>query len=154
MKVDKSKEFDKQFTKEHKRLLNIFGNVNKDTLSVADAVIVQAARLKVLHDDACEDIKQNGEYEESTQSENTPSDERERPISKIFTQRQGAYHKAISELLKLLPEEEQEQKRESLLRSEERRVGKECRYRGLVYGKKEQENKKKRRHKARIKITP
>lgn len=39
----------------------------------------------------------------------------ERPISKIFTQRQGAYHKAISELLKLLPEEEQEQKRESLL---------------------------------------
>src|SRR5699024_11928958 len=82
------------------------------------------------------------------------SSDLERPISKIFTQRQGAYHKAISELLKLLPEEEQEQKRESLLRSEERRVGKECRYRGLVYGKKEQENKKKRRHKARIKITP
>ena len=115
MKVDKSKEFDKQFTKEHKRLLNIFGNVNKDTLSVADGFIVQAARLKVLLDDAWEDIKKNGEYEEFTQSENTPSYERERPISKIFTQRQGAYHKAISELLKLLPEEEQEQKRESLL---------------------------------------
>ena len=115
MKVDKSKEFDKQFTKEHKRLLNIFGNVNKDTLSVADGFIVQAARLKVLLDDAWEDIKINGEYEEFTQSENTPSYERERPISKIFTQRQGAYHKAISELLKLLPEEEQEQKRESLL---------------------------------------
>ena len=68
MKVDKSKEFDKQFTKEHKRLLNIFGDVNKDTLSVADGFIVQAARLKVLLDDAWEDIKINGEYEEFTQS--------------------------------------------------------------------------------------
>src|SRR5699024_2280857 len=115
MKVDKSKEFDKQFTKEHNRLLNIFGNINKDTRSVADGFIVQAARLKGLIDDAREDIKQNGEYEEITQSENTPSYERERSISKIFTQRQGAYQKAISELLKLLPEEEPEQKRDSLL---------------------------------------
>src|SRR5699024_8575438 len=110
MKVDKSKEFDKQFTKEHKRLMSIFGNVNKDTLSVPDGFIVQAARLKVLLDDEWADIKQNEVYEEYTQSETILSYERERPISNIFTQRHGAYHKAISDLLKLFPEEEQEQK--------------------------------------------
>lgn len=103
---------------ETERLNKIFKDIPQDRMKVAQGLIIQAARLRVLLDDAWLDIQTNGDYELFTQSENTPPYERERPVAKHFNQRDGSYQKVVMQLTKLLPEdvkEEIKEERKSLL---------------------------------------
>ncbi|TJY13968.1 hypothetical protein [Staphylococcus chromogenes] len=99
------KQHEARVKKEKQRLDKIFKSIPDDKKRVAQGLIVQAARMRILLDDAWVDIQEKGDYELFTQSENAPPYERERPIAKIFNSRDAAYQKIIMQLSKLLPEE-------------------------------------------------
>lgn len=99
---------DEKVKLEYDRLIKIFKDIPRDKMNVVDGLVTQAARLRVMLDGAWADISDGGDYEEFTQSPNTPSYERERPVAKLFNQRDAAYQKVIFQLVKLLPEEEAE----------------------------------------------
>lgn len=99
------KQHEDRVKKEKQRLDKIFKSIPDDKKRVAQGLIVQAARMRILLDDAWVDIQEKGDYELFTQSENAPLYERERPIAKIFNSRDAAYQKIIMQLSKLLPEE-------------------------------------------------
>lgn len=105
------KEHEARVNKEKTRLDKVFESIPDDKKRVAQGLIVQAARMRVLLDDAWLDIQENGDYELFTQSENAPAYERERPIAKLFNSRDGAYQKIIQQLAKLLPDEVIEEKK-------------------------------------------
>lgn len=110
--ADKNKQKNKANDKvqlEYDRLKKIFKDIPKDKMSVVDGLVIQAARLRVMLDGAWSDIVDNGDYEEFTQSPSTPAYERERPVAKLFNQRDAAYQKIIFQLVKLLPEEQAEE---------------------------------------------
>lgn len=93
--------------KERKRLNRIFSGIPDNQKKTVQGLIVQAARLRASIDELWEDIQANGDYDLYQNSETAPAYERERPAAKLFNQRHSAYQKAISELVKLLPPEEQ-----------------------------------------------
>ncbi|WP_077700325.1 hypothetical protein [Staphylococcus hominis] len=99
------KQHEARVKKEKQRLDKIFKSIPDDKKRVAQGLIVQAARMRILLDDAWLDIQEKGDYELFTQSESAPSYERERPIAKLFNSRDAAYQKIIMQLSKLLPEE-------------------------------------------------
>ncbi|MCE4963054.1 hypothetical protein BUY43_01695 [Staphylococcus devriesei] len=99
------KQHEARVKKEKQRLDKIFKSIPDDKKRVAQGLIVQAARMRILLDDAWVDIQEKGDYELFTQSENAPPYERERPIAKLFNSRDAAYQKIIMQLSKLLPEE-------------------------------------------------
>lgn len=99
------KQHEARVKKEKQRLDKIFKSIPDDKKRVAQGLIVQAARIRILLDDAWLDIQEKGDYELFTQSENAPPYERERPIAKLFNSRDAAYQKIIMQLSKLLPEE-------------------------------------------------
>ena len=99
------KEHEARVDKEKKRLDKVFQSIPDDKKRVAQGLIVQAARMRILLDDAWLDIQEKGDYELFTQSESAPPYERERPIAKLFNSRDAAYQKIIMQLSKLLPEE-------------------------------------------------
>ena len=99
------KQHEVRVKKEKQRLDKIFKSIPDDKKRVAQGLIVQAARMRILLDDAWVDIQEKGDYELFTQSENAPPYERERPIAKLFNSRGAAYQKIIMQLSKLLPEE-------------------------------------------------
>ncbi|WP_105977810.1 hypothetical protein [Staphylococcus simulans] len=99
------KQHEARVKKEKVRLDKIFKSIPEDKKRVAQGLIVQAARMRILLDDAWSDIQEKGDYELFTQSESTPAYERERPIAKLFNSRDAAYQKIIMQLSKLLPEE-------------------------------------------------
>ncbi|MDK9843616.1 hypothetical protein AST00_10365 [Staphylococcus equorum] len=105
------KEHEARVDKEKKRLDKVFQSIPDDKKRVAQGLIVQAARMRVLLDDAWLDIQEKGDYELFTQSENAPPYERERPIAKLFNSRDGAYQKIIQQLSRLLPEDIVEEKK-------------------------------------------
>ena len=105
------KEHEARVNKEKTRLDKVFESIPDDKKRVAQGLIVQSARMRVLLDDAWLDIQENGDYELFTQSENAPAYERERPIAKLFNSRDGAYQKIIQQLAKLLPDEVIEEKK-------------------------------------------
>lgn len=99
------KQHEARVKKEKVRLDKIFKSIPEDKKRVAQGLIVQAARMRILLDDAWSDIQEKGDYELFTQSESTPAYERERPIAKLFNSRDAAYQKIIMQLSKLLPED-------------------------------------------------
>ncbi|UXR53560.1 hypothetical protein MUA82_05655 [Staphylococcus simulans] len=99
------KQHEARVKKEKVRLDKIFKSIPEDRKRVAQGLIVQAARMRILLDDAWSDIQEKGDYELFTQSESTPAYERERPIAKLFNSRDAAYQKIIMQLSKLLPED-------------------------------------------------
>lgn len=99
------KQHEARVKKEKARLDKIFKSIPEDKKRVAQGLIVQAARMRILLDDAWSDIQEKGDYELFTQSESTPAYERERPIAKLFNSRDAAYQKIIMQLSKLLPED-------------------------------------------------
>lgn len=99
------KQHEARVKKEKVRLDKIFKSIPEDKKRVAQGLIVQAARMRILLDDAWCDIQEKGDYELFTQSESTPAYERERPIAKLFNSRDAAYQKIIMQLSKLLPED-------------------------------------------------
>ena len=90
---------------EIERLTEIYKDLPRNKLAVAQGLIQQAARLRVRLDKLWEDIQEHGETELFTQSENAPPYERERPASRTFTATDKSYQSIIKQLNELVPEE-------------------------------------------------
>ena len=99
---------EKLVEQEEKRLYHIYQAMESDKLKVAQGLIKQAARLRVMLDYMWEDIQLNGEYDLFQQSEKTPPYERERPVARLYTSRDQAYQRVIKQLSDLLPKEKNE----------------------------------------------
>lgn len=91
--------------KEKNRLSKIFNDIPKDKKKVAEGLIIQAARLRVLLNEMWVDISEKGDYELFSQSENQTPYERERPVAKLYNSRDVSYHRVIKQLTDLLPDD-------------------------------------------------
>ena len=90
--------------KEVSRLKKVFAALSDEERAVCDGLIVQAARLRVLLDDAWEDISSRGDVEMFTQSPDAPAYERLRPVAQIYNTRDKNYQTIIRQLLDRLPQ--------------------------------------------------
>ena len=98
-------EREKLVIKEEKRLLEIYKDLPNEKLKVAQGLIKQAARNRVMLNYMWEDIQENGEYDLFQQSQNVPAYERERPVARLYNTRDQSYQRAIKQLTDLLPKE-------------------------------------------------
>ena len=89
---------------EYKRLMKIYSGLPANKLAVAEGLIRQAARLRSRLDMLWEDLQNNGETEQFTQSVNTDPYERERPASRTFTATDKSYQSIIKQLNDLCPD--------------------------------------------------
>lgn len=105
--MDRLQEREKLVKKELKRLRRLFVDIPENKKKVAEGLIIQAARLRILLNDLWQDISKNGDYELFSQSNNQEPYERERPAAKLYNSRDASYHKVIKQLIDLLPEEKQ-----------------------------------------------
>ena len=97
------KKLDKEINKEIKRLEKIYENFPEDKKSIAEGLIVEAARLRIRLNYLWEDIVLNGETEMFSQSATTEPYERERPVSKTYTATNKSYQTIIMKLDSMLP---------------------------------------------------
>lgn len=109
-------EIDKEVKKEIKRLKAIFKDIDGNNKALVDGLIIQAARLRISLNLIWEDISVNGDTEEFTQSPNTPSYERERPVARLFNNRDKNYQSIIKILTEKLPVEKANDVTEEILR--------------------------------------
>ena len=100
--MDMSKEA--RVKREYARLKKVFAGLGKDEATVCEGLMVQAARLRVLLDDAWADISEKGDVEMFTQSENAPPYERKRPVAELYNAREKNYQTAIRQLLDRMPQ--------------------------------------------------
>lgn len=100
--MDMSKEA--RVKREYARLKKVFAGLGKDEAAVCEGLMVQAARLRVLLDDAWADISEKGDVEMFTQSENAPPYERKRPVAELYNAREKNYQSAVKQLLDRLPQ--------------------------------------------------
>lgn len=100
---DRIDEMENRVEKEEERLRNIFDGIPDNQFRLAEGLIKQAARLKVLLDDNWKDILENGEYEKFSQSENQIPYDRKRPIVENYDNRDKTYQNIIKQLTDLLP---------------------------------------------------
>lgn len=103
---------DTRVLKEVERLRNLYKDMPKDTLSVVEGLVIQAARLRIMLDDMWKDIDENGDTELFTQSEKTDPYERERPVARLYNTRDTNYQRVMKQLTDLLPKENTEKKEE------------------------------------------
>ncbi|GAB3797322.1 hypothetical protein GCM10028868_18390 [Virgibacillus kimchii] len=107
---DRIDDTENRVAAEVKRLKKLFKNIPKNELDVAEGLITQAARLRVLLDDNWKDILENGEYEKFAQSENQVPYDRKRPIVENYDNRDKTYQSIIKQLTDLLPQPKQDRK--------------------------------------------
>src|SRR5699024_5227587 len=95
--------------KEKNRLKRIFSNIESNQMQVVSGLITQAARLRVLLDELCEDITNGGDYDSYSQSDIVQPYDRDRPVAKLYNSHDQSYQKVINQLLELLPKEEHQE---------------------------------------------
>lgn len=88
---------------EIKRLTRIYKSLPPNQFAIAQGLIVQAARLRVRLNQLWDDIQENGETEQFSQSEKTDPYERERPAARLFTSTDKNYQSIIKQLNELTP---------------------------------------------------
>ncbi|MDA2392157.1 hypothetical protein PDN30_03890 [Bacillus cereus] len=98
-------EREAQVNKEKNRLRGLFKDIPHSKLKVVEGLIVQAARLRVLLNEMWVDISENGDYEMFSQSDKTEPYERERPVARLYNNRDQSYQRIIKQLTDLLPED-------------------------------------------------
>jgi len=107
---DRIDDMENRVEKETERLKKLFQNIPKNKLNVAEGLITQAARLRILLDDNWKDILENGEYEKFSQSENQVPYDRKRPIVDNYDNRDKTYQSIINQLTELLPQQKPDRK--------------------------------------------
>lgn len=90
--------------REYERLTAIFDGLTPDESAVCQGLMIQAARLRILLDDAWADICEHGDVEMFSQSPDLPSYERLRPVAQIYNTRDKNYQAAIKQLCDRLPD--------------------------------------------------
>lgn len=107
---DRIDDMENRVELEAARLKNLFKSIPKNQLDVAEGLITQAARLRILLDDNWKDILENGEYEKFSQSENQIPYDRKRPIVDNYDNRDKTYQSIIKQLTDLLPQKKPDRK--------------------------------------------
>ncbi|SFP79840.1 DNA-binding transcriptional regulator, XRE-family HTH domain [Halolactibacillus halophilus] len=107
---DRIDDMESRVESEVERLKKLFKNIPKDQLDVAEGLIIQAARLRILLDDNWKDILENGEYEKFSQSESQVPYDRKRPIVENYDNRDKTYQAIIKQLTDLLPQQKVDRK--------------------------------------------
>lgn len=105
---DRIEEMENRSEIEELRLREIFKNIPKEQLDIAEGLIIQAARLRILLDDNWKDILENGEYERFRQSKDQIPYDRKRPIVENYDNRDKTYKDIIRQLSDLLPRQNAE----------------------------------------------
>lgn len=100
---DRIDDMENRVEKEVERLKKLFKSIPKNQLDVAEGLITQAARLRILLDDNWKDILENGEYEKFSQSKDQVPYDRKRPIVENYDNRDKTYQSIIQQLTELLP---------------------------------------------------
>lgn len=100
---DKIGETERRVANEEQRLKELFVGIPGAQLKLAEGLITQAARLKILLDDNWMDILENGEYEKFSQSESQVPYDRRRPIVDNYDARDKTYQSIINQLNSMLP---------------------------------------------------
>ena len=95
---------------EIKRLNEIYKDLPPNKFAVAEGLIVEAARQRVLCDTAWRDVEENGRNEKFCQSVNMEPYERERPAVKQFMNADKNYLAIIKQLDEWTPESKQKSK--------------------------------------------
>ena len=103
---------------EIKRLTKIYKSLPPNEFAIAQGLIVQAARLRVLLNDLWQDIQEHGEVEMFSQSEKTEPYERERPVARLFTSTDKNYQSIIKQLNEMTPPSQRKSKLSELLKDE------------------------------------
>lgn len=101
---DRIDDMEHRVETEVKKLQSLLENTPKTQLKVAEGLITQAARLRILLDDNWKDILENGEYEKFSQSENQVPYDRRRPIVENYDNRDKTYQLIIKQLTDLAPQ--------------------------------------------------
>lgn len=91
--------------KERERLWDLFNAIPPNKLKLVEGLIVQAARLRILLDEMWVDISENGDYEMFSQSDKAEPYERERPVARLYNNRDQSYQRIMKQLTDLLPDE-------------------------------------------------
>lgn len=112
---DRIEETEKRVFEEEQRLNNLFKSIPSNLQELAQGLITQAARLRILLDDNWKDILENGEYEKFSQSESQIPYDRRRPIVENYDNRDRTYQSIIKQLTDLLPDNIPKQKKKSPL---------------------------------------
>lgn len=107
---DRIDDMEHRVALEVERLRKLFKSIPKNQLDVAEGLITQAARLRILLDDNWKDILENGEYEKFSQSENQIPYDRKRPIVDNYDNRDKTYQSIIKQLTELLPQQKPDRK--------------------------------------------
>lgn len=107
---DRIEDMENRVQLEVERLKNLLKNIPKNQLDVAEGLITQAARLRILLDDNWKDILENGEYEKFSQSENQVPYDRKRPIVENYDNRDKTYQSIIKQLTDLSPQSNSDRK--------------------------------------------
>lgn len=110
------KEIDKEVNKEVARLRRIYKDIEPGNKSLVEGLIIQAARLRVSLNIMWEDISVNGDIELFSQSEKTDPYERERPVARLFNNRDKNYQSLIKILTDKLPDEKKADAAEEILK--------------------------------------
>lgn len=96
---------DERITKEEKRLRTIYKNIDRDNKAIIDGLIQRAAYMRITLEDYEKDLDEKGYVEQFTQSVNTPSYERERPVARLYNTMNKNYQSIIKQLSDLVPKE-------------------------------------------------
>lgn len=94
---------DERVKKEINRLKRIYKDLPKDTMSVAEGLIVEAADLRIRLEDIRKDLDENGYDEMFTQSEKQEPYERERPQSRRYIAMNKNYQSIMKQLGDYIP---------------------------------------------------
>lgn len=104
--------------KEYNRLKKILKALPPNLLTVADGLIHEAARLRVILDECYADIEANGRTEPFSQSEKAEPYDRERPVVRQYFTANKAYQTTIKQLIDICPESKTKGKLEALMRDD------------------------------------
>lgn len=106
MAAKKELTIEERVKKEIRRIKRFYKDLPKDTLQVAEGLIVQAARHRVDLDDMWEDMKENGKVEMFSQSEKTDPYERERPVVRQYYTTDKLFQSIMQQLSDYIPKPE------------------------------------------------
>lgn len=91
------------YNAEYERLSAIFENMAPNKRELAEGLIQQAARNRVILDECWEDLTKNGKTETRVKNAQGDAVEVERDVSKLFTATDRSYQAQIKMLTEFLP---------------------------------------------------
>ena len=88
---------------EIRRLKRTYKDLPDNKNAIADGLIIEAARLRILINKLWEDIEENGTVERFSQSEDQEPYDRERPATRQYLTANKNYQTIIDKLDKMIP---------------------------------------------------